>query len=177
MARCKLHAPLGKVHSALGTRHPSAPHFARLRRAGLALFIVLLGASTQAFSQADDVLGDVREGWHAAYVGLDAAGVASFFADDARILAPGREAVEGKEAILAYFEERTSHPFTLEFVNPTSWASGDLAFDESDYVYGWVDEGGERHSETGRYIMVYRKLLDGRWLVTHDIWNDYKSEE
>lgn len=139
--------------------------------------VVLLGASTQVFAQPEDVLKEFREGWRAAYVGLDATELASFFADDARIMAPGRETIEGKKAILAYFEERTQNPFTLELINSRSRSSGDLAVDESDYVYGWVDDNGEHRSVTGRYLMVYRRAPDGRWLVTHDIWNDYTTED
>lgn len=119
-----------------------------------------------------DVLAKEREGWSTAYANLDAEGTAAYFADHARIYHPGRPMVQGKENILAYFEERTSFgPFTITFTDSRSWSMGDRAVDVSDYRVDFTDSDGNPAVRSGRYIMLYEKSDDGRWLVTHDLWN------
>jgi ketosteroid isomerase-like protein len=92
----------------------------------------------------------------------------SYFASDAVILAPGRPAVTGGDAIRATYTEMAGAPgFALSWT-PTGSnvaASGDIGYTSGSYE---MSAGGA--TEKGKYVTVWKKEGDA-WKVTQDIFN------
>ena len=103
----------------------------------------------------------------------DAAGLAGLYTDDAVLMPPNQEAVTGNQAIESWFQT-TFDQFTIEFTLASDELEvvGDLAFDGGAYVIALTPQAdGEAMEETGKYILILRKQVDGSWKLVRDIWN------
>ena len=93
--------------------------------------------------------------------------VNAYYAEDATVLYPNREAVKGRDAIMAMFSgygtDINVTPTVLE-IN----GRGDLA-----YVYGTVimETNTRAELDHGKYIEIWKKQEDGKWQVIYDIFN------
>lgn len=103
----------------------------------------------------------------------DAATIASYFADDGLLMAPGKPTEKGRAAVQSYyqsiFEEYStklgSHYEEVE-------VSGDLAYGRGfAKVTLFPKKGGDSLVSTAKYLNILKKQPDGLWKTTHDIWN------
>jgi uncharacterized protein (TIGR02246 family) len=100
----------------------------------------------------------------------DAAGVASFYTEDAVMLPPDAEPVTGRAAIQEFFA-RTNAPGTapVEFATVETRVFGDHAWRMGTFRI----EGGPPDAPTnGQFVELWKKV-DGAWLLHRDIWNAY----
>jgi ketosteroid isomerase-like protein len=93
--------------------------------------------------------------------------VRDYYAEDATILYPNSDAIKGREAItaaLSSFGTDINVTPTVLDVN----GCNDLA-----YVYGTVkmETNAKVELDHGKYIEVWKKQKDGKWLVIYDIFN------
>jgi uncharacterized protein (TIGR02246 family) len=98
----------------------------------------------------------------------DAAMIASVYAPDARVLAPGSPAVVGRAAIEEFwkgFLDQGVEGGVLKTL--TLDEQGDLAVEEGQYE---VRAGGAV-VDTGKYVVVHRRQSDGSWKFGTDIFN------
>ncbi len=103
----------------------------------------------------------------------DAAGLASLYTNDAVLMPPNESAVTGNQAIESWFQT-TFDQFTIEFTLASDELEvvGDLAFDGGSYMIALTPKAdGEPMEETGKYIIILRKQVDGSWKLVRDIWN------
>jgi ketosteroid isomerase-like protein len=92
--------------------------------------------------------------------------VSAYYAEDAHVLMPNHEAVQGRPAIVELL--KGFGDFTLDFKVNEINGSNDLA-----YVYGNYDlqiptAGVKDH---GKYIEIWKKQADGTWRAIYDIPN------
>jgi uncharacterized protein (TIGR02246 family) len=101
----------------------------------------------------------------------DWAAVAAFYTEDAVLMFPNEPVVEGRVAIQAFFE---LFPSITQF-EPTIVqmdGRGDLAFVRATYAMIYIVEGTpEPTHDTGKYVEIWRKQPDGKWLIAVDISN------
>ncbi|MGY1823264.1 YybH family protein [Geodermatophilus sp. SYSU D00079] len=98
----------------------------------------------------------------------DAAMMASVYAPDGRVLAPGFPAVEGRAAIEEFWKGMVDQgveggalkTLTLE-------EQGDLAVEEGQYEI----RAGGAVVDSGKYVVVHRRQPDGSWKFGIDIFN------
>ena len=108
-----------------------------------------------------------------AHVTGDREVIDAMFTDDARVLPPNSDPVEGRQAIdeltRQYIEYGVYefHEETVDF-----YGSGDLLIDQGNYVMVY---GPERTREEGKYLNVWR-LVDGDWKIHSNIWNSTAPE-
>lgn len=99
----------------------------------------------------------------------DAQKTAANYADDAQILAPQHPAVQGKDAILAYFKANIDK--YLGFENDTTWSlvRGNVAIEQGAYTIRNVRVG--ENVEVGKYIRIWRKADNGTWRLYRDMYS------
>ena len=103
----------------------------------------------------------------------DAARVAAFYTDDARILMPGQPVINGKSGILAFWKASLGGPVQSITLDTTHIeVSGNLA-----YAFGsnriLLKEAGEVvREEQGKYVAVYRREPAGGWKVVADSYSN-----
>ena len=113
----------------------------------------------------------VDQAWLQAYNAADAQTLASLYAEDAVLLAPGTPAVHGREAIHAYFASDVAASqkagVTTHLGDPDGGVSGDMGWCSG--TYSVTDKDGHV-VDTGKYLSVSRKE-GGAWRYVRDTWN------
>ena len=110
-----------------------------------------------------------------AFAGKDAEKTASYWSDDAVVIAPGQPVIEGKAAIRAFVADSFQTPgFRIHWKSEAAAFSpdGKLAYMRSTTTTTAPGPNGAPVSSSSRGITVWRRGEDGRWLCVVDIWND-----
>lgn len=105
----------------------------------------------------------ISDAWGAAARAGDPDAVIALYTDDAIIQPGGEPAARGREALADYFTAGFSEPFdiTLSTDDIVVSDAGDMAYEVgSSAGPGW----------TGKYLVVYRKTVDG-WRIVADSWS------
>ena len=103
----------------------------------------------------------------------DAVRAAANYTDDAEILVSQRPAVEGKEAIVAFFKANIDK--YLSYGNDSKWSlvRGDVAVEQGVYIVRNVRIGA--NVEAGKYIRVWKRT-GGSWKLYRDMYSsDHES--
>lgn len=126
---------------------------------------------TTSQSPPPDVTADItaaNEAFMTAFGSGNGAAVAELYTEDARLLPPGSDPVEGRVAIAAFWQSvidsgvAEARLMTDEVEN-----LGDTAYEVSHY--GMYDAAGNLIGE-GKYIVIW-KHTDAGWKLHRDIWN------
>jgi uncharacterized protein (TIGR02246 family) len=101
----------------------------------------------------------------------DWAAYAALFTEDAVFMPPNVPVVEGRVAIQAFLEPFSS--FTqAELTIVQIDGRGNLAFVRGQYSETFMVEGTpEPIHDTGKYVEIWRKQPDGKWLIAVQIFN------
>jgi uncharacterized protein (TIGR02246 family) len=126
------------------------------------------------------VLERYRTGWLAG----DAGAVRSVFTEDAVLLPHhGVPPVVGMAAINEFWFPAGSTKTTItKFVQTLDEVGGDAIF---AYVRGrseveWTIQDGatkQNWRNAGNFLAIFKKQTDGRWLMSHLIWNDPPNQQ
>ena len=99
--------------------------------------------------------------------------MAAFYADDAVLMAPGMEAIHGKDAIHAALKQMMADPavsLTFESSKVDVAKSGDLGYSEGSYKMTMTDPATHKvMNDHGSYVTTFRKQADGSWKAEADI--------
>ena len=102
----------------------------------------------------------------------NAARVAGIYADDARILMPGRPVISGKSEILAFYKAALDGPVEAITLDTTYIdVSGDLAYGFGTNTILLKPAGEARREEKGKYVAVYRRQPAGDWKIVVDSYS------
>ncbi len=103
---------------------------------------------------------------------LDA--IIAFYAEDAVLLPAARPGIEGQAAIREEWKDILSIP---DFENTSSTsrtevaANGDLGYTTGTYVAKMLGEDGKPATEPGKWVTIWKRQGDGRWLIVVDTYN------
>jgi uncharacterized protein (TIGR02246 family) len=115
-----------------------------------------------------DAFTSICQQFQKLYNNGDAEGLASLYSEDAKILSPNMDFVEGKNAIQTFWQgalEMGVKSFKSEIIETDS--SGNLGYLVGKYtLYGSENQ----EIDQGKYISV-AKNIDGKWKVHRDIYN------
>lgn len=99
----------------------------------------------------------------------DAEAVAAMYTEDAVILPPGKEAIEGRAAIQTDLEADFANMEGMVMTFETTEVQA--AHGHALEVGGYTLEGADgSHLDHGKFIAVWKNTDDG-WKMTRDIWN------
>ena len=104
--------------------------------------------------------------------GLD--GWMSYFAPDATGFPAGKPLIHGKPALREYYSGMFARPgFQIDWrpVQADVAASADLGYTIGTAEFQWRDKDGKLVESTGKYLTVWKKQPDGKWLVVADLGN------
>jgi uncharacterized protein (TIGR02246 family) len=125
-------------------------------------------AVTEAIAAKDQAFAD-------AMVAGDVATIAGFYADDAILLPPGGQRVDGaaaiQETMTGWIEEGgTPTSMTLTSDEITLTAAGDYAHAIGTWTMSGPAPDGTEWSDNGKFVALW-KNVDGDWKMAADIWN------
>jgi uncharacterized protein (TIGR02246 family) len=149
-----------------------------LRLAPLAVLLACQQPATPAapagLSDADRAAIDSLHGaFAAAAIAADFARVASFYTEDASVMAPNAPVATGRMAI-----QQTLGAFPplgdMKLLTSEIHGGGDLAAVRGTYVLLMAPPDSPAIADTGSYVEVWRKQADGQWLIVWDIFNSHK---
>ena len=149
-----------------------------MRSAALLFCAALLTFPSAVLGQADpDAQVGIKEAtmaWQAAWNAGNGAGIAALYAEDAVILPPGGDAVEGTEAITAFWQVAidATPGSKAELATTELHNLGDVAVEVGSYVATAADGS---HMDHGKYLVLWM-LKDGKWKMVRDIWNSSMPE-
>jgi len=104
----------------------------------------------------------------------DATMVASAYTDDAVVLPPNGEAVRGKVAIEAFWNQLFSAGFNaVEGGSNGLSTSGDLGYEWGSATLE-VPSGTQTVTDVTRWVNVLKKDASGVWKIAMTIWNSSK---
>jgi uncharacterized protein (TIGR02246 family) len=102
----------------------------------------------------------------------DAEALAALYADDAMLLPPDHEPIQGRDAIGAFWRQGTDEG--LEVTTLTVEVDGDVGYSVGRYHLPPTDE---EPADSGKYVMCLKRQRDGSWKLTADIWNRSGDDE
>jgi uncharacterized protein (TIGR02246 family) len=118
---------------------------------------------------------EAESDWGRAWAAKDLERIMSHYADDASVELAGVPIMSGKDAIRAGVQHAIAdRNFALSFAPSQIEISkgGDLAYVRGAYTVTVTDVATKRPvTVKGKYVIVYRKQVDGHWKAIHDINN------
>jgi len=108
------------------------------------------------------------QAWLDAFNAGDATGVAKQYADDARLLPPNAEIVEGRQAIEGFVGGFVSTGAKLAFTTLTVHETPTLCATVGTYDLTFP---GEVPDDRGKYVEVWAKQSDGSWQMVADMFS------
>ena len=107
--------------------------------------------------------------------GRDVERIISFWADDAKIFAPGMPLIEGKTAIRQFVQNSLATPgFSIRWntIEVVVSPDGSMAYATGSNQTTLNDPQGKKVTIYGKAVTVWRKESSGTWKCIIDIWND-----
>ncbi len=111
--------------------------------------------------------------WAAAYNRQDAAGVAALYTEDAIVLPPNHEMVQGRQAIEVLMNsefQMGAHDAVLTTIEVVGMGD-DTAYEIGKYTIKIKPEGQPVMTDSGKYMGLFKRQEDGTWLLYRDTWN------
>ncbi len=118
----------------------------------------------------------LRDKVTAAYNSTDAAALAATYADDAIMMNPNQEAVEGKQAIQASYEAMFKENagkivITLVLTPLETQLAGDWAYDRGNATSTITPKSGKPTEQSGKYLVIVKRQTDGSWKLYREMSN------
>jgi uncharacterized protein (TIGR02246 family) len=114
------------------------------------------------------ILEDFDEAYNEAFNKGDAAGCASFFAEDVVLLAPGQPMTRGRKAFEEIYRSRMSQSTGATHSNQLVGygVDGELAYQIGTFAITGTDS-----PDQGKFVNVLKRQADGSWKVAVSIFN------
>lgn len=112
--------------------------------------------------------------WSAAATNRDVEKVASYYAKDTVVYPPNEVVAVGRDKAKEVWAGMLADPslkISWKATHAEVAKSGEMAFTAGTYQLSMKDKDGKTISDTGKYLCVWRKNKQGKWLATHDMWN------
>ena len=118
-----------------------------------------------------EAIRSANEKFMTAFKQGNVAEVANLYTENAKLLPPNNQMMTGTESIQAFWQGAMNmgvREAKLETVEVE--AQGDTAYEIGRYTLAIKPRGGELLTDTGKYVVVWKKH-DGAWKLHVDIWN------
>jgi uncharacterized protein (TIGR02246 family) len=141
------------------------------------------GASAQAAHEAQSADEAAIANFNRRYLKAindgDIDSVASLTDEGHMMISSGRAPMVGKKALVdAMTRAFATTKFNESWAPEETVVSGDLAYQRGTFIVEATPKsGGDTARTTGNFLRIYRKQADGRWLMTHDMFNSAQPRE
>ena len=153
-----------------------------MRKPAWIVAIALCGASSIAAQSAqpksappgsaEAAVRDMTKTFVAAANAKDGARIGMLYAEDAVLMAPNQEMVRGRSQIQAYWQTLLDGGAKDVSLTTTHVAtSGDVGYKAGTYQFTMAPSGAPPVTDRGKYVVGLRRQPDGKWRMTHDIFN------
>ena len=149
----------------------------------LVLIAVALGLAGcgQETPKEDDAVAQVRAADAAitqAVTTKNLDGIMAHYADDAVLLPTAEPLIEGKAAIREEWQHILAIPdlasnTTMRDAKVSS--GGDMAYTYGTYHARMMGEDGKPVEEPGKFVSIWRRGADGKWLIVVDTYNTRRA--
>lgn len=118
----------------------------------------------------------LRDKVTAAFNSTDAAALAATYADDAIMMNPNQEPVEGKPAIQASYEAMFKEnagtvAISLALSPLETQVAGDWAYDRGNSTSTITPKSGKPVEQLGKYLVIAKRQTDGSWKLYREMSN------
>lgn len=114
----------------------------------------------------------INEEFGKAVANQDVAAVLGFYDDNARLLPPNSQLLEGKSAIGAFFQSMLDAGVkSLELESLDVLEAGDVTIDVGRYRLSMEPAGAGLIEDVGKYVVVFRRQPDGSHRMIIDTFN------
>lgn len=107
----------------------------------------------------------------------DAAGIAALYSEDATLMPPDSDMIQGKPGIQAYFDAGLKMGIkdaVLTTIHVS--AAGDYAYEIGKVVLTVQPSGQAAIQQAAKYVVVWKKAASGPWRLHVDIWNSFPAK-
>lgn len=124
------------------------------------------------FTQADrDAIEAQRDAWEAAANAGNWDSVAALYTEDATALPPNSPMVTGRAGVRQAFAAMPPVG-DVKLTTGEVVATAEMAVVRGNYSLNLMLPGANAAiADTGKFVELWRKQSDGRWLLSWDIWN------
>jgi len=110
--------------------------------------------------------------WMAAFNQGDAAAVAAVYTDNATLMPPNSEMIEGRQGIQDFWGDAIQSGLKDASLTTVSvQANGETAYEIGKFSLAVHSQGKDPQVISGKYVVVWQKGSDGAWKLNVDIWN------
>lgn len=131
-----------------------------------ALLVACGGRFTPPETNSRKAIEDAVQQYVAASNRGDAEALANLYADDAVLLPPDHEPIQGRKAIGDFWRQGTDEGLAVTTLSIE--VEGDLGYLVGRYNLPATDD---EPADSGKYVMCLKRQRDGSWKLTADIWN------
>jgi uncharacterized protein (TIGR02246 family) len=132
---------------------------------------------TQVQSDARLAIEAASRRWKAAFDARDVEAAIGLYRDDAVLLPPGGDAIEGAAGIRGFIEAYLEILIAKDDLRTTEAQSlGDGAFEVGTYR-GRHRIEGQTIPDRGKYLRIWKQDDDGNWKIYREMFNDSPVEE
>ena len=103
--------------------------------------------------------------------GGDASGVARHYTEDARLLPPNADILQGRAAVEEFFSALTGMGASLALTLVGTHEAPELCVEVGRYELAFRPPGGEPATDSGKFLVVWTRAPDGAWLIAEDMFN------
>ena len=146
-----------------------------MRRAAAAwITLAVLGGCKSApapLTAADRAAAQtIDSAFAAAFAASDVAGMTAAYAPDAMLMPPNMPMAKGTDQIRTWMQAMASQKGTIQLIQETADGAGDFMYTTGRYHIESVPaEAGV--SEDGKYLQVFRRGTDGKWMLAAEGWS------
>jgi ketosteroid isomerase-like protein len=129
----------------------------------------------RASSSLNNPLAAARAAFVDGFARGDVTSACAVYTDDARLLAPSAELVQGREAIERFWQAGIDSGITAVGLDVLEVARGvGLAYETGRYAL-WLDD--DAAAEHGAYVLVHERQRDGTWRRAVEMFNPETETE
>jgi len=139
---------------------------------GTFLVAALMLCAAPAMAQSKAAIQKLNDAWTAAFNKGDGQAVAAMYAENAYVLPPGGDMIQGRDKIAAFWTDAVQKLGDVKLTTVDIVRLGRSAALEIGTV-SLKTKGDQSQAIEGKYAVVWREI-DGQWLLASDIWNANK---
>jgi uncharacterized protein (TIGR02246 family) len=106
----------------------------------------------------------------------DSKAISGMYTSDAIAFPPESEMIQGNEAIAEFWNAtRNSGVTSVTLATLDVDRDGDIAYEVGKVFLTILAEGKEPTTASAKYVVVWKRQVDGSWKLHRDIWNSLPS--